>query len=605
MNIDKKEINTTTRSTIRTTIVALTVAFMVTMVGSAAVTTAAPAPPTYYPMTLQANGGTFVNPLMQTWAQGFQLYTDSQVMLNYQAIGTGAAQTDILTNIGAFAGGDAPISASQLASYATQDAGLGTLLQFPESLGGVAIFYNIPGVTTSIYLTGAVIANIYVGNVTMWNDPAIQALNPTITMPAHIITPVHRSDGSGTTYALTNYFEKVSANWNATFSGGCPCYGTSIGSTTWGLNPSNVAAKGSSGVAAYVLGNQYSMGYADSVYALNAGLKAAAIQNQAGVFLTPTVTDIAAAASAFSAQVLANPTFTITNAPGAGSYPISTYTYLYVWANQVNYQQGYDVAQLFEWIVSQGQAFAPSLNYAPLPASVVIVDQGIISHMNYQGAPFMSTTKTTISCNLASDVVGSAVKCTATVTGSGSAAPTGKVYWSNSGSGTFPSTSCKLSKHSTYSTCTRVFIPTATGATTIGASGSVTLTANYGGDLKNSGSGNTSSLTVTPKVTKTTVSCHPKSGSASLATSMTCTAKVIGYSPTGTVTWSQTGGSGTVTLPNTPTCALAKVGTSKTLAACSVTVTAKTTGNVILQASYGGDLNNQVSLHTTTLTVKK
>ena len=438
MNISKKGINTTT--------VALTIVLIVVIVAAVAyiavspgktntvtqtttktstatsvstsistsVTTATSALPTYYPMTLQANGGTFVNPLMQTWAQGFQLYTDSQVMLNYQAIGTGAAQTDILTNIGAFAGGDAPISASQLASYATQDAGLGTLLQLPESLGGVAIFYNIPNVAVSLNLTGSILAKIYLGNITYWDASAIASLNPGCsytghtgslppnkasapsgatkwcTLPHDIITPVHRSDGSGTTYALTNYFEKVSANWNASWTNGvittvgCPCYGTSV------AFPSSIgtAAKGSSGVAAYVLGNQYSMGYADSVYALNSGLQAAAIQNQAGFFVTPTVTDIAAAASAFSAQVLANPTFTITNAPGAGSYPISTYTYLYVWANQVNYQQGYDVAQLFEWIVSQGQAFAPSLNYGALPASVVIVDQSIIHQMNYNGVSF-------------------------------------------------------------------------------------------------------------------------------------------------------------------------------------------------------------------------
>jgi phosphate transport system substrate-binding protein len=408
MNISKKGINTTT--------VALTIVIIIVIVAAAAyiavspgktntvtqtttrtntvtslstsVTTATSASPTYYPMTLQANGGTFVNPLMQDWAQGFQLYTDNVVKLNYQAIGTGAAQTDILANTGAFAGGDAPISAAQIAATASADKGLGTLLQFPESLGGVAIFYNLPGVTTHLNLTGTIIADIYVGKITMWNDPAITALNPSVTLPAQTITPVHRSDGSGTTYALSNYLSKVSADWNASFSGGCPCYGTSLPSTVWGANANNVGAKGSAAVAAYVLGNQYSMGYADSVYAANAGLLTAAIKNQAGVFLTPTVADITAAASAFSAQVQANPIFTITNAPGTTSYPISTYTYLYVWSNQTNYQQGFDVAQLFEWIVSQGQVFSSALNYAPLPSAVVAVDQGIINQMTHNGVSF-------------------------------------------------------------------------------------------------------------------------------------------------------------------------------------------------------------------------
>ena len=413
MNISKKGINTTT--------VALTVVIIVVIVAAAAyiavspgktntvtqtttktntvtslstsvstsVTTATSTSATYYQMILQANGGTFVNPLMQTWASGFQQYTNNVVKLNYQAIGTGAAQTDILANTGAFAGGDAPISAAQIAAAASADKGLGALLQFPEALGGVAIFYNLPGVTIHLNLTGPIIADIYVGKITMWNDPAITALNPTITMPAQLITPVHRSDGSGTTYALSNYLSKVSADWNATFSGGCPCYGTSLPSAVWGANAANVGAKGSTAVASYVLGNQYSIGYADSVYATNAALLTASIKNQAGAFLTPTVAAIAAAASTDSAQVLANPTFTITNAPGESSYPISTYTYLYVWTNQTNYQQGYDTAQLFEWIAIQGQSFSSNLNYAPLPASVVTIDQGIISKMLYNGVPFI------------------------------------------------------------------------------------------------------------------------------------------------------------------------------------------------------------------------
>jgi phosphate transport system substrate-binding protein len=375
--------NTVTQTTTQTS----TVTSPSTIVST--VTTATSATLTYYSLTLQANGGTFVNPLMQTWAQGFQLYTDNVIKLNYQAIGTGAAQTDILANTGAFAGGDAPISTTQIAAAASADKGLGTLLQFPESLGGVAIFYNLPSMKAHLNLTGSVIADIYVGKITMWNDPAIEALNPTITFPVQPITPVHRSDGSGTTYALSNYLSKVSADWNATFTGGCPCYGTSLPSTVWGANANNVGAKGSSAVAAYVLGDAYSIGYADSVYAVNAGLLTASIKNQAGVFLTPTVTDIAAAANADSTQVLANPTFTITNAPGTGSYPISTYTYLYVWSNQTNHQQGYDMAQLFEWIVNQGQTFSSSLNYAPLPASIVTIDKGIISQISYNGVPFI------------------------------------------------------------------------------------------------------------------------------------------------------------------------------------------------------------------------
>jgi phosphate transport system substrate-binding protein len=336
----------------------------------------------WYPLTIQAGGGTFVNPVMQVWATSFSQYTNGQVLTNYQAIGSGAGITGILKRTFEFAGSDAPVSASQSANYTTQ---YGPLLQFPETLGGVAIFYNIPGVTVNLNLTGPIVADIYLGKITTWNSPSIQALNPKVVLPASTILPVHRSDGSGTTYALTNYFEKVSADWNASFASGCPCYGTSV---SW---PSfEIGAKGSAGVAAYVLQNPDTIGYADSYYAFANNLKAAAIENLAGQFLVPSLTDISAAAAAFSAQVQANPTFTITNAPGTGSYAIATFTYLLVWQNQVNQQQGYDTAQFFWWIVNQGQAYGPQLYYPKLPSNVVTIDQSIIQKIQYNGVPFIS-----------------------------------------------------------------------------------------------------------------------------------------------------------------------------------------------------------------------
>ena len=382
--------NTVTQTTTKTnTVTSLSTSTSTSI--STSVTTATSASPTYYPLTLQAGGSTFVNPVMQVWAQSFKQFTNGIVQTNYQSVGSGSGITGIEQGTFMFAGSDAPLTTSQWEPYSATAGLNGSLLQIPETLGGVAIFYNLPGVTAHLNFTGPIIADIYVGKITMWNDPAITTLNPSITFPAQPITPVHRSDGSGTTYALANYLEKTSADWNASFTGGCPCYGTSLPSTVWGGNANNQGAKGSSAVASYVLGNQYSIGYADSVYATNAGLLSAAIKNQAGAFLTPTVTDIAAAANAFSAQVLANPTFTITNAPGAGSYPISTFTYILVWANQKNQQQGYDMAQFFNWIVNlnQGQALGPSLNYPALPTSVIAIDQSLIQQMNYNGVSFI------------------------------------------------------------------------------------------------------------------------------------------------------------------------------------------------------------------------
>src|SRR5271157_4828123 len=375
--------NTVTNTVVTTSVNTVVSTSVNTVVSTSVNTVTTTSSATWYPLTIQGGGSTFVNPVMQVWATSFNQYTNGQVPINYQAIGSGAGITGILKKTFEFAGSDAPVSTTQSANYTAVN---GPLLQFPETLGGVAIFYNVPGVSVSLNLTGKVVADIYLGKITVWNDAKIQSLNPKVTLPANTITPVHRSDGSGTTYALTNYFEKVSTDWNASFTGGCPCLGTSI---SW--PSSEIGAKGSGGVAAYVQQNPNTIGYADSYYAFSNGLKAAAIQNQAGQFLVPTLADISAAAAAFSSQVQANPTFAITNAPGTGSYAIATFTYLIVWQNQTNQQQGYDTANFFWWIVNQGQAYGPQLYYPALPPNLVSIDQSIIQKIQYNGVPFISS----------------------------------------------------------------------------------------------------------------------------------------------------------------------------------------------------------------------
>lgn len=338
--------------------------------------------PTYTALTLQAGGSTFVNPVMGVWAAGFQDFTSGAVKTNYQALGSGAGITGILQGTFDFAGSDAPVSTSLSANYTAKN---GPLLQIPETLGAVAIFYNIPGVSTSINLTGPILAKIYLQQITMWSDPAILAINPhaNATLLNHTIVPVHRSDGSGTTYALTNYFTKVSSDWNASGKG----FGTSINWPSSG----ELGGKGSAGVAGYVSQNQYSIGYADSYYAFSNKLVSANIENQAGKFVAPSLDAVTAAAAAFSVQVQANPTFSITNAPGATSYPISTFTYLLVWQNQTNQGKGNDIAQFFQWIVTRGQSLGPPLYYPQLPANVVSIDQILIAKMNYNGVSFIGS----------------------------------------------------------------------------------------------------------------------------------------------------------------------------------------------------------------------
>ena len=349
---------------------------------STSVSTQSSSTPSYAPITLQAGGSTFVNPVMQVWVAGFSDYTNGAVKTNYQGVGSGAGITGVLKGTFDFAGSDAPVSSATSANYTAK---YGPLLQIPETLGAVAIFYNIPGVHVSLNLTGPIIADIYLQKITLWNDPSIMALNPKVkdlNSTANItIVPVHRSDGSGTTYALTNYFTKVSADWNASGKG----YGTSV---SWPAS-GELAGKGSAGVAAYVAQTPNAIGYADSYYALSNKLLSAAVQNKAGNFLVPTLAGVTSAASDFATQVQANPTFSITDAPGAQSYPISTYTYLLVWQNQTSQGKGNDIAQLIWWVVTHGQSLGPPLFYPTLPQSVVSVDESLIAQMNYNGTPFI------------------------------------------------------------------------------------------------------------------------------------------------------------------------------------------------------------------------
>jgi phosphate transport system substrate-binding protein len=326
------------------------------------------------PVTLSAGGSSFVNPIMQVWTAAFHNQS-SLISISYQSIGSGAGQQGIFKGTFDFAGSDAPVTDQQLVNFTGK-----TLLQVPETLGGVAIFYSVPELgATSIKLTGDVLARIYLQQVTTWNDPAIVALNPGVSLPAKSIIVVHRSDGSGTTFALTDYLSKISPSWK-----------TSVGSgTSVGWPAGELGGKGSSGVAGLVSQNPYSMGYADTVYATQNGLTIASIQNQAGNFVLPTLDSISQAASQFTSQVQSDTRVSITNAPGANSYPIATFTYILVWKGQADQSKGYAIAQFVWWIIHQGQSYGPKLLYPQLPASVVTVDEALVRQMNYNGQAFL------------------------------------------------------------------------------------------------------------------------------------------------------------------------------------------------------------------------
>lgn len=267
----------------------------------------------------------------------------------------------------------------------------------PETLGGVAITYNLAssGISnnTVLHFTGDVLARIYMGQVTRWNDPAIQALNPSVNLPNVPITAVHRSDGSGTSYAFTDYLSAVSSDWKTVV-------GRST-SVTWPVDKvaNGVGASGNAGVAGAVFNTPAAIGYVDVIYALSNHLGIGAVQNAAGNFIVPTLDTIAAAAAAATG----NPSpadiqngLHIVNAGGAQSYPIATYTYLLIYKDMsvqpsMSKAKAQALAQFLWWAVHDGQSYAPALVYVPLPANIVSADELVLRSLNYQGQQLITS----------------------------------------------------------------------------------------------------------------------------------------------------------------------------------------------------------------------
>jgi phosphate transport system substrate-binding protein len=263
------------------------------------------------------------------------------------------------------------------------------LVLMPETLGGVAITYNLQsyGITNStvINFTGDVLAEIYQGRITQWNDPAIQTLNPNLQLPTATITAVHRSDGSGTTYAFTDYLSAVNSDWKSNV-------GRST-SVTWPVDKTatGIGAKGNAGVAGTVVNTPGAIGYVDVIYAASEGLGIGAVKNAAGNFVVPTLQTIAnAAASATGTPSPNDLRLHIVNAPGDQSYPIATYTYILLYKEmsaQPSMTKGKaeGLAKFLWWAIHDGQKYAPDLIYAPLPQNIVSADEQLLMSLTYEG----------------------------------------------------------------------------------------------------------------------------------------------------------------------------------------------------------------------------
>ena len=306
---------------------------------------------------LNGAGATFPYPLYSKWTADYTAATG--VKINYQSKGSGAGIKQLQDGIVDFGATDGPMSDAEMAA-----AKHGKVLHFPTVLGAVVIAYNVPEITTPLRLTGQVIADIYRGTITKWNDARIAALNPSLKLPAKDIIVVHRSDGSGTTYIFTDYLSVASTTWPT--SAGGPGRGKEV---SW---PVGLGGQGNEGVSGQVKQTPYSIGYTELAYVKQNNLQAAHVQNKAGEFVEPTVASITAAAEGAIGSLPADTDYrvSIVNGPGAGAYPISSFTWLLVYATPPDAAKGKKLVDFLRWVYSTGQQSAASLDYAPLPAAL-------------------------------------------------------------------------------------------------------------------------------------------------------------------------------------------------------------------------------------------
>jgi phosphate transport system substrate-binding protein len=294
---------------------------------------------------LNGAGSSLVAPLMANWISGFEI--KEGIPVKYASVGSGAGIAQITARTVDFGASDAPLTPEQAGAC-------NSCVQIPWALTGVAIGFHIPGVK-KLNLSGSVLAGIYFGKITKWNDPKIKKLNPNTHLPGMTITPVFRSDGSGDTYAFTDYLSKVSKAWK-----------NEVGSaTSVQFPPGGVGAKGNSGVTSTVTSTNGSVGYISASYLLAAGLGAAAVQNEAGNFEFPNLNNIEAAASIVKKVPTSNK-LSITNPPKKAktAYPISTFTYGIVPRDAG--QKGF-LQQFAKYAVTIGQKYGAALDFAPLP----------------------------------------------------------------------------------------------------------------------------------------------------------------------------------------------------------------------------------------------
>jgi len=303
--------------------------------------------------SLRGAGSTFDATLFE---KQFSVYaaTSCGLPIEYYPVGSGAGASQLLNQLVDFGASDAPLTDRQLASSPN-----GVILHVPVTLGAVAVSYHLTGVSSPLHLSGPVLASIYLGSITMWDDPALRALNADLPLPHRSIQVIYRADGSGTTAIFTHYLAAISSQWRQ-----------SVGASTQVPWPLGQGEQGSVGVAEALTRTEGAIGYIELSYVTRQHLVAVAMENAAGLYISPSITGVQAAATAVQ-NIPPDLRFYIVSAPGVSAYPLAGYSWAIVYRHQRDAEKGKAVAQLLWWMIHDGQQYAQSLMYVPLAANIV------------------------------------------------------------------------------------------------------------------------------------------------------------------------------------------------------------------------------------------
>ncbi len=312
-------------------------------------------------------GATFPYPIYSKWFSEYnKLHPDVQI--NYQSIGSGGGIKQLLSKTVSFGATDGPMTDEQLMSSTS-----GKILHFPTVLGAVVPVYNLPGVSGELRFSGPVLADIFLGTITKWNDPQIAKLNPGVNLPGTDITVVHRGEGSGTSYIWCDFLAKVSPEWKKR-----------VGVAAMVQWPVGVGGKGNEGVSGLVSQTPGALGYVELIYAMQNRIAYGTVQNMNGKFVKAGVQSVTAAAAAAASKMPADFRVSITNAPGDDVYPISSFTWLLLYESLPDKQKAKTLVEFLTWALGDGQKFAADLGYAPLPKNVVDMELKALAQVKTQ-----------------------------------------------------------------------------------------------------------------------------------------------------------------------------------------------------------------------------